>query len=157
MTRDELITIANAGYDSDSLATNAIIDYYMDPRGTFGDTLAQFVALELAEVYEDDHSTAKQIACAIGAMKNAQRGLERIIDALRDARPLFTVCEHYNGFSLQHNPSGQTRWLSDGVDVFEDLTPGDPDFRQRWEDEMNAQPNETLEAYFPDLSTEENK
>jgi hypothetical protein len=155
MTREELITIANAGYDSDSLATNAILDYYCNPRGTFGDTLAQFVALELTEVYADDHSTAKQIAVAIGALKNAQDGLQRIIDALRDERPIFTVCEHHNGFSLQHNPSGKTHWLSDGVDVFDDLTPGHPDFRQRWEEELNADASTTLDAYFPDLSTEE--
>jgi hypothetical protein len=68
---------------------------------------------------------------------------------------IFTVCEHYNGFSLQHNPSGQTQWLSDGVDVFEDITPGDPDFRQRWEALFNAEVSETLDAYFPELAEQE--
>lgn len=67
----------------------------------------------------------------------------------------FSVIEHYNGFELQHNATGKTHWLSDGVDVFDDITPGDPDFRQRWEDAFNSNVSETLNAYFPDLTEED--
>jgi hypothetical protein len=71
------------------------------------------------------------------------------------APPVFTVVEHHSGFSLRHNPSRKTHWLSDGVGVFEDMTPGDPDFRQRWEDEFNADASDTWHAYFPELAEQE--
>jgi hypothetical protein len=81
---------------------------------------------------------------------------------LLDALP-FTVEEHASGFSLTHNPSGRNHWLSDGVDVMtmEDgdddttLHPGTIGFTMAWSDMMNNSEGETLEAYFPDLDTEQ--
>ncbi len=76
--------------------------------------------------------------------------------------PEFIVVEYQTGYSLLHARSGETHWLSDGVDVLFDknenpISPGTKGFREKWEHEMNANYSETLEAYFPNLYDEENK
>lgn len=63
----------------------------------------------------------------------------------------FSVIEHFNGYSVRHNASGKTHGLSDGVDVFDDLNPGEPGFAERWTEVLNAEENEVYEAYFPDI------
>ena len=135
---------------------------------------------------------------------------------------MFRVNEYSSGFEVEHIDSGQTHWMSDGVDVIscsrkrfpfasghgdmieallvcgkvvlryieggtlddrysgktgdyvagplpsnlfkeicewfaeaygddEMMSPGDPEFRQAWEDDLNADEQQTLEAYFPDI------
>lgn len=71
------------------------------------------------------------------------------------ADKLFRVNEFSSGFEVEHIPTGKTHWMSDGVDVLFDendkaLSPGDPDFRQKWEDALNEDAMTTLEAYFPE-------
>jgi hypothetical protein len=65
---------------------------------------------------------------------------------------MFTVHEHSSGFSLTHNPSGETHWLSDGVDTIgfdnDVLSSGSIGFAALWTEIMNDD-TETLEAYFP--------
>jgi hypothetical protein len=68
---------------------------------------------------------------------------------------MFSVLEHFNGFSVQHNPTGKTHWLSDGVDAVFDtddkpIPPGSTGFTVLWEDDLNRGWPETLEAYFPE-------
>jgi hypothetical protein len=61
----------------------------------------------------------------------------------------FSVHEHVGGYCLIHNGSGETAWLGDGVDVFDDVKPGSAEFRDAWEEALNANVQETLAAYFP--------
>lgn len=65
------------------------------------------------------------------------------------------VMEVSTGFYLYHNPTTQTRWLSDGVDMFYDnnykaISPGTMEWwfaACEWlEDET-----ELMEAYFPEV------
>lgn len=62
----------------------------------------------------------------------------------------FEVMEYSSGYAVRHIPTGREHWLSDGVDVFEDLGPGEDGFTERWTEEMNSYPG-TLAVYFPDL------
>jgi len=66
---------------------------------------------------------------------------------------VFAVHERFNGFELEHLPSGDTHWLSDGVDcIFDEndkaISPGTPGFVELWTHHMNTDP-EVMEAYFP--------
>lgn len=54
----------------------------------------------------------------------------------------------------------QERPMGDGVDaVFDEegnaLRPGEEWFRSEWEDRLNADEQETLEAYFPEIAENE--
>ena len=67
----------------------------------------------------------------------------------------FIVNEWFNGYEVKHIASGKTHWMGDGVDRVEELGAesaviGTEAFRQAWEDELNANPAEILEAYFPE-------
>jgi hypothetical protein len=65
----------------------------------------------------------------------------------------FEVGEFSSGFQLLHVASGLTHWLGDGTDVNvrDELKPGEDGFREHWEEMLNQNPEETAEAYFPDL------
>lgn len=63
---------------------------------------------------------------------------------------VFEVVEYSSGFAVRHIKSGDEKWLSDGVDVFEDLQPGQEGFVERWTEVMNEDPEETYAAYFYD-------
>lgn len=74
---------------------------------------------------------------------------------------VFRVFEYSTGYVLKHVKSGQERWLGDGVDTLFDrngraLTPGTERFRLTWERVLNENPDETMEAYFPELHKKEN-
>lgn len=69
---------------------------------------------------------------------------------------LFGVVEYMSFFAVRHNPTGEERPMGDGVDtIFTDdgeaLSPGTEGFVERWEAVLNSAPDETLEAYFPEL------
>jgi len=69
------------------------------------------------------------------------------------SQPTFSVIEYSTGFGLQHNATGKVRWMGDGVDTIfaEDgtpLWPGTPGFIKAWEEALNSNEDETLEAYF---------
>ncbi len=68
---------------------------------------------------------------------------------------LFSVIEYSSFFAVRHNPTGKEHPMGDGVDTLFDendnaLSPGTEGFVEAWEDALNATPDETLEAYFPD-------
>lgn len=68
----------------------------------------------------------------------------------------FAVEESSTGFQLVHKPTGRTHWLGDGVDALftadEPMIPGTDGFTEAWAECLNADVQETLEAYFPDLA-----
>lgn len=69
---------------------------------------------------------------------------------------LFSVIEYSSHYAVRHNPSGEQHTMSDGVDcVFgkngKALRPGTESFRKKWEDSLNDNESETMEAYFPDV------
>lgn len=73
---------------------------------------------------------------------------------------LFSVIEYVSFFAVRHNPTGKEHPMGDGVDTLFDendhaLSPGTDGFVEKWEDALNATPDETLEAYFPDESEAE--
>ena len=66
----------------------------------------------------------------------------------------FSVVEYSSFFAVRHNASGDQHPMGDGVDSLFDeegraLSPGTPGFVEAWEDVLNADATETLEAYFP--------
>ena len=68
---------------------------------------------------------------------------------------MFTVIEYTSHYQVRHNPSGQVAFLSDGVDcLFTEtgraIRPGREYFRRKWENSLNENEDETLEAYFPE-------
>lgn len=77
---DELIAIADEGY-SDGLG----LAYHEEPDGEHGDTLAKFVAVELADTFTEGLPRAEQIAAAIHAMTTAIRDLEEVVIVLKEA------------------------------------------------------------------------
>lgn len=71
-----------------------------------------------------------------------------------DMDKTFSVIEYRSFFAVRHNLSGDESALSDGVDALFDeeghaLIPGTPGFIGAWEDCLNANEEETLQAYFP--------
>lgn len=69
---------------------------------------------------------------------------------------LFNVIEYSSFFAVRHIPSGKEHPMGDGVDTLFDidqnpLSPGDPNFVGEWEEALNENQQETLEAYFPEL------
>lgn len=69
---------------------------------------------------------------------------------------MFRVIEWSSGFEVQHIQSGKTHWMGDGVDTLFDendkaMSPGTEGFIEYWENSLNENSEETLEAYFPDL------
>lgn len=71
----------------------------------------------------------------------------------------FSVVEYSSFYAVRHNPTGEERPMGDGVDaVFidgddgaENVPAGDPRLIPLWEDALNADEDETLAAYFPEL------
>ena len=59
----------------------------------------------------------------------------------------FSVREIFNGYILTDTCTGEEKHIGDGVDVFEDMQPGDVGFVERLAETMNSDPEETAEAY----------
>lgn len=67
----------------------------------------------------------------------------------------FTVVEYASGFAVRDNQTGREAWMSDGVDALttptgRSMRPGSEYFRKMWERTLNATPDETADAYFPE-------
>ena len=83
MTLNALITRAASVYP------DAYVLQYWDlgkqqprPNPLGGDTLAQFVAQEIAETYDEEASDAEQIEMAASKMREAARDLDAVANAL---------------------------------------------------------------------------
>lgn len=81
-------------------------------------------------------------------------------ETMNEYKPVFRVNEFSGGFNVEHIPTGQTHWMSDGVDVLFDendhaYSPGEDTFRLRWELSYNETPSDIYEAYFPDLNPDD--
>lgn len=81
MTLNELINIADAAYPLPGI----IGLYHTYGSGDFGDTLAEFIATELASAFNPNASTAEQLAAAITTMETAIDDLRVVAGALRVA------------------------------------------------------------------------
>ncbi len=77
MTLDQLIDIANAAYGDD-----LILQYHRNRQGNYGDGLAKFIAVELAETFEADAAGKEQTERAAEVMGNAQDELAKVYCAL---------------------------------------------------------------------------
>jgi len=87
MTLNELIKRASAAY-SDGLIATACWDFKREhprrnPKG--GDTLAQFIANEIADTYDPDASEEEQINTVSRVLFTASADLEAVITALSDS------------------------------------------------------------------------
>ena len=53
-----------------------------NPNG--GDTLAQFIAIELFETFDDEATDEEQLRMAIGKMRSAEEDLHKVVAALQN-------------------------------------------------------------------------
>jgi hypothetical protein len=64
----------------------------------------------------------------------------------------FEMVEHFNGFAILDNLSGEKKWAGDGVDMFFDedddsITPGSPEFTKRFHQWLETEEDMIIEAY----------
>jgi hypothetical protein len=71
---DRVMKAISKAYDADGI----VWQYYEHSNGNFGDTLAQFIAIECKEVSEGSES----VVFIRQAMFNALNELENVVDAL---------------------------------------------------------------------------
>ena len=82
----ELVRIAAKAYnnDEDMHGGESAWDHVIDnngslvARGTLGDTLADFIMVELADTYDPKAGRADQIEVAVGVMESASDQLARV-------------------------------------------------------------------------------
>lgn len=76
MKLKEIIKIADAAY------ADGIVQLYFDfPNGHHGDTLAEFIASELKETFEESATDAEQVETAIDKMHSAALEIQAVIAA----------------------------------------------------------------------------
>jgi len=73
----------------------------------------------------------------------------------------FVVIEYSSFFAVHDTRTGEEHPMGDGVDAIfsedcEPLSPGTTGFTDAWQESLNANEDETLEAYFPDQFLVEN-
>ena len=68
MTLDALMRIASRGYPED-----LVWQYHKHPNRDFGDTLAKFVAFELADTFSSRAGDIEQLVAAQGALETAKK------------------------------------------------------------------------------------
>ena len=81
MTLVELLNKANEGYE------DGYLENYFDPKtGEFvqgkGDTLSEFIVVELSETFDPDADDEAQLSEALSAMDMAKRDIEGVMAAL---------------------------------------------------------------------------
>lgn len=72
----------------------------------------------------------------------------------KSAEPRFSVIEYHSFYAVRDNNTDEEHPMSDGVDQSETFAIGTEEFRQEWENNLNANPGETEEAYFPKQTEE---
>lgn len=60
--------------------------YHDEPEGKFGDTLAKFIAIELAETNDPERDEEAQFRDAINVMESAHHQIKEVINALYRAK-----------------------------------------------------------------------
>ncbi len=73
---------------------------------------------------------------------------------------VFKVNEWSSFFEVEHIATGKTHPMGDGVDTLftrtgKAMSPGAKGFVKTWEKALNSSPDETTEAYFPELLEED--
>ena len=81
LTPEHILTIAREAYSKESGGLCELPTLANARRHKKGDTLADFIVIELHEVLEGISPKENALAIAIRAMKSAQRQLQAIIDA----------------------------------------------------------------------------
>lgn len=81
MRLSEIIAIADRAYPDGDGVVQA---YSENPEVQRGDTLAEFIALELKDVYDADGSSEDQLAEAVRAMLRARDQLDDVVAALEN-------------------------------------------------------------------------
>jgi hypothetical protein len=76
----ELIAIVDDAYPD-----GLVGQWFDEPEGHHGDTLAKVIAIELKETFEPKATSGEQIAEAIRVMSVAWRKLDYVIEALEKA------------------------------------------------------------------------
>lgn len=79
MKLSEIIAIADRAYPD-----GLVQAHFENPDGQHGDTLAEFIALELKDTYDADASSQDQLAEAVRAMRRARDELEGVLAALEN-------------------------------------------------------------------------
>ncbi len=77
MTLQELISVASSGYPD-----GLIEQYFEEPKGNHGDSLAKFIMLELSETFDAEATDEEQVLAAIHQMRRARDELDSVISAL---------------------------------------------------------------------------
>lgn len=80
MTLRELIEVADEGYSQNGQFP--ILTYHEDPESEHGDTLAKWVAIELANTYDADETDEEQLSEACDAIMSAINQLQVVYDEL---------------------------------------------------------------------------
>ena len=78
MTLEDIIGIADEAYPD-----GLVGQYFREPEGKHGDTLAKFMAVELRETYDGNVPDADQLDTASRAMETAARELQNVADVLK--------------------------------------------------------------------------
>ncbi len=87
--------------------------------------------------------------------------LEKLLEeAEENPAPAFRMVEYTDGYAIEHIPTGQEAWTSDGVDMFHDeegraLSPGTDEFDEAFIGWLREDEDAIYEAYFPHLIEEE--
>lgn len=74
---ERIIRAANAGYGDD-----LVLQAHQRPNEKVGDTLAEFIAIELKETFDEECSSWEQVTEALRSMKVARDELERVVEEI---------------------------------------------------------------------------
>jgi hypothetical protein len=77
---EAIIKIASAAYDPDD--PQLVMWYHQDPLGNYGDGLAKFIAVEIAETYDPTATDDAQLSEATRVCSSGGRQLEDVAAAL---------------------------------------------------------------------------
>lgn len=76
MTLDALMHIADDAYPD-----GLVWEYYTDPTAS-GDTLAQFIMIEIRDTFDATSTDVRQLEQAVCVMDRASREMDRVTEAL---------------------------------------------------------------------------
>ena len=80
MKLEDILKIASEAYDEHD--PQLVMWYHQDPLGNYGDGLAKFISVEIAETYDDTATDEAQLGEAIRVCSSAARQLEDVALAL---------------------------------------------------------------------------